>query len=93
MKETNISMEFLDELDPELMKRPSVARGGRWIDDFRTFLQSNEAQNAVITFPNEKERRNCKSALVSFKKRYNYDLSYGNYGPGIKMWISKPKTK
>lgn len=93
MKETNAIMEFLDELDLELMKRRSVAKGGRWIDDFRKFLETAEAQNAVITFPNEKERRNCKSALIAFKKRYDYDLSYGNYGPGIKMWISKPKTK
>lgn len=80
--------EFLDELDASLMKELKKRDEGCWIDIFRAFMVS-DMKNCVITFKNANERRNCLQSIRAWKQKYNIQITYGNYGPGLKIYIVK----
>ena len=89
MNETNrVEMEFVNELDPSLIKA-AREKGGVWVDIIKQFINDENAKNVVLTFKNEADRKMCKSCLHAYKKKHNLDIVFGNYGPGIKIYISK----
>lgn len=78
--------DFLDELDASLME--DISRGGRWVDIFKEFMRDNR-KYCVISFKNKSEKTSCLCSLRKLKKDKNLDLTFGNYGPGIKIYIAK----
>lgn len=83
-----VELEFLDELDNDLMVARRANRSGVWVDIFRDFL-TNEHKYVVISFKNTKERTTCVNSLRRFKQKYNLDFTFGNYGPGVRLYIAK----
>lgn len=75
--------EFLDELDLSL-----VQERGKWVNIFREFMKS-EQKYCVISFANERERSNCRSALSALKRKNNLQITYGNYRQGVSIYIAK----
>lgn len=81
------SVEFVDAIDESLIEMRKT--GGIWVDIFREFLQ-NDAKYVVLSFKNNEDRNSCKCSLTQFRNNNNVDLTWGNYGPGIKLYIAKP---
>ena len=88
MEETKrVEFEFVDELDKDLIEASKT--GGIWVDIFREFMANEDAKNVILTFKSTADRASCKNSLRQFKQKYNLDYTYGNYGPGIKLYIVK----
>lgn len=77
--------EFLDELDLSLVEEP---RKGKWVPIFKEFMKSDK-KNCIVSFKNEDERKSCKASLMAMKRKHGIQIVYGNYGPGIRIYISK----
>ena len=88
MSETKVNYEFLNELDAELMLPKFAGCKGKWVGVFREFMAS-ESKYVLISFATKEEKASCLSCLTSFKKRYNLDLTWGRYQPGIRIWVAK----
>ena len=89
-KKYSAEVEFLDELDPELMSELGLCRSA-WTPIFRDFLDSDR-NNCVITFKNSKDKRSCLQSLRNWKSRYGLNIVFGNYSPGDRIYIVKGKV-
>lgn len=82
------NFEFVNELNPEFMEELGNSRFSKWTYIFREFMKSDQ-RYCVLTFANMDEKNNCLASLRSWKSRYNLQITYGNYKPGIKIYIAK----
>ena len=78
-------VEFLDELDENRMR--GIKRTN-WNEIIDSFLESDK-RFCTITFKNLKERRNFLIAVRKRIKEDHVNLVYGNYSPGIRIYIAK----
>lgn len=82
------NFEFVNELNPELMEELGNSKFSKWTYIFREFMKSDQ-RYCVLTFANTDEKNSCLTSLRSWKSRYNLQITYGNYKPGIKIYIAK----
>lgn len=84
MLKADYGFELTNELDFSLINERNT-----WASKFEEFMNS-DSKYAIFSFSNMNERKACKNALRAFKKKNNIDITFGDYGPGIKVYVAKP---